>query len=545
MPQTAVRYQFGPFELDPAEHRLLRDGVEVSLQLKAFETLCLLVENAGRLIKKEELLRQVWPDTLVEENNLNKNVSVLRKALGERSTGGAYIETIPRVGYRFVAPVSDIPAGLASAAHDLSAIAVLPFADMSPGRDQDYLCEGLAEELTNALIRIDGLRVAARSASFQFRSAGADVRAVGRQLGVGTLLEGSVRRSEDRLRVTVQLVEVATGYHRWSQSFDRTFGDVFAIQDEIAESTVASLRGGALGPLEKQALLRRHTDATAYEYYLRGLQHLHRMTQSDLERSGEMFERAIELDLNYSPALAGLAMVHAALYEWFGGSEDDLIEAERASQRALELATDLAEAHAARGCALSLSRQYEEAAGEFEEAIRLNPNLFDAYYSFARTSFASGDVERSVELFSKAAETRQEDFQSPLLLSQSLRMIGRVEDARRALREGIRRAEHTLMLNPLDGRALSLGSCALFADGQRSRAMEWSQRSLELFPDDMSTLVNAACVHAKAGQKEEALTLLERVFARGWGKRDWVEHDRDFDILRDDPRFKSLLSKLK
>jgi adenylate cyclase len=129
--------------------------------------------------------------------------------------------------------------------------------------------------------------------------------------------------------------------------------------------------------------------------------------------------------------------------------------------------------------------------------------------------------------------------------SQSLRMLGRIEEAQKALREGIHRAEHSLMLNPLDGRALSLGSCALFADGQTARAMEWSQRSLKLYPDDMSTLANAACVHAKAGQKEEALALIERVFARGRGKRDWVEHDPSFDSLRDDPRFQKLLAKLK
>ena len=142
---------------------------------------------------------------------------------------------------------------------------MLPFADMSPGRDQDYLCEGLAEELINALTQIDGLRVAARTASFQFRGAGADVRAVGRQLGVGTLLEGSVRKADDRLRVTVQLIEVATGYHRWSQRFDRTLDDVFAIQDEIAESVATSLRGSVLSGREKQALLRPQTGAAAYD----------------------------------------------------------------------------------------------------------------------------------------------------------------------------------------------------------------------------------------------------------------------------------------
>jgi tetratricopeptide (TPR) repeat protein len=258
-----------------------------------------------------------------------------------------------------------------------------------------------------------------------------------------------------------------------------------------------------------------------------------------------MFERAIQEDANYGPAWAGLAMVHATLYEWFGAREDDQVKAERASQRALEVTLGMAEAHVARGLTLSLPRLYHEAAQEFEEAIRLNPNLFDAYYYFARSSFAGGDISRSAELFRKAAETRQEDFQSPLLLSQSLQMLGRVEEAQKALREGIHRAEHSLMLNPLDGRALSLGSCALFAGGQRARAMEWSQRSLELYPDDMSTLANAACVRAKAGQKEEALALLERVFARGWGKRDWVEHDPSFAILRDDPRFQKLLAKLK
>ena len=517
----------------------------MSLQLKAFETLCILLEHAGRLIKKEDLLRQVWPDTVVEENNLNKNVSMLRKALGEHATGQSYIETVPRVGYRFIASVTKIAASPSVPAQDISAIGVLPFVDMSPGHDQYYLCEGLAEELINSLAQVDGLRVAARTASFQFRSSGADLRAVGQQLRVGTVLEGSVRKSDNRLRVTVQLIDVATGYHRWSQRFDRTLDDIFAIQDEIAESTVASLRGSILSAREKDVLLQPHTDPTAYECYLRGVLRLHRMTHSDLETSREMFERAIEQEANYSPALASLAMVHATLYEWFGAGEDDLVRAERASQRALKLNPGLAEAHVARGCSLSLCRHYEEAAKEFEKAIRLNPNLFDAHYYFARTSFARGDVGRSADLFSRAAETRLEDFQSPLLRAQSLRMLGRVEEAQQAMSEGIHRAEHSLLLNPRDGRALSLGSCALFAHGQKARAMEWSERSLTFCPDDLSTLANAACLNAKAGQKEEALALVERLFARGWGKRDWVERDPSYDSVRNDPRFQKVLAKLK
>jgi tetratricopeptide (TPR) repeat protein len=257
-----------------------------------------------------------------------------------------------------------------------------------------------------------------------------------------------------------------------------------------------------------------------------------------------MFDRAIELDAKYSPAFAGLAMVHATLYEWFGAQADDLAAAERASRRALDLSSDLAEAHVARGCALALSRRYEEAAKEFEDAIHLNPNLFDAYYYFARATFAIGNIERSAELFGKAAAARHEDFQSPMLQAQALRMLGRQEETRRAEQEGINRAERALKLNPHDVRALSLGAGTLF-HSQPERAMEWSRRALELNPDDMGSLVNAACLHAKMKHKEEAINLLERVFARGWGKRDWVEHDPDYDILRDDPRFQKMLEKLK
>jgi adenylate cyclase len=198
----------------------------------------------------------------------------------------------------------------------------------------------------------------------------------------------------------------------------------------------------------------------------------------------------------------------------------------------------------ARGFVLSLSSRYEQAAGEFQEAINLNQNLFEAYYYFARASFANGELERSAALFRKAAEVRHEDFQSSILQAQSLRMLGRQDESQAANQEGIRRVQSILLLNPKDCRALSLGSSALYHDGQVERALEWSHRSLTLYPDDMSALINAACLHAKMGHKEESIGLLERVFARGWGKRDWVEHDTDYDILRDDPRFQRLLANL-
>ncbi len=545
----AQSVSFAGYRFDRETGQLWSGKDEIRLTPKASAVLNVLVARAGQPVSKEDLFASVWNDTAVSDDALTSCIQELRRALADDAKQPRFIETRHRRGYRFAAGLDAASAealpGSRSPAHDISAIAVLPFADMSPGRDQDFFCEGLAEELINALTHVDGLRVASRTASFQFRGPGADVRAVGAQLGVETLLEGSVRKADDRLRVTVQLIEVATGYHRWSQRFDRTLDDVFAIQDEIAASVAASLRGDVLSPREKEALVRPQTGAAAYEYYLRGRQHLPRLTQGDLQASAEMFERAIELDAGYAPAWAGLATVHATLFEWFGSKEDNASRAERASQRALELAPGLADAHAARGVALSLCGRYDEAAREFENAIALNPNLFDAYYYNARASFASGDIAGSADLFRKAADVRTDDFQSPMLLGQSLRMLGRHAEGLEASREGLRRAEHALALNPRDCRALSLSTVHLLEDGQPARALEWSQRSLALYPDDMGTLVNAACLRARMGLKEEALDLLERVFAKGWGKRDWVEHDPDYDILRDEPRFKKLLANLK
>ena len=269
--------------------------------------------------------------------------------------------------------------GSPAAAPDISAIAVLPFADMSPSRDQDYLCDGLAEELINALTQIDGLRVAARTRVLPVPRKGEDVRAVGEQLGVGTLLEGSVRKAGDRLRVTVQLIEVATGYHRWSRRFDRTarrrVRDPGRHRGERGE--VAARR--RLQPArEGTPWLRPQTGTAAYEYYLRGRQLLPRLTQPDLEASRRDVRRAIELDPGYGPAWAGLATAHATLYEWFGASDADLARAERTSRTRAGTGAGSRRGSRRAGLRAVAVRRYDDAAREFEESIRLNPNLFDA-----------------------------------------------------------------------------------------------------------------------------------------------------------------------
>jgi adenylate cyclase len=302
---------------------------------------------------------------------------------------------------------------------------------------------------------------------------------------------------------------------------------------------------GELSAREREALRRPETAVEAYDYFLRGRQLVHRFVRPSIEMAGQMYERAIELAPDYAPAHAGLADAHSWLYEWWGGDSADLNVADEASRRALELALGLSDAHSSRGFVLAIRRLYDDAEREFREALHLNPSSFDAHYHYARASFAAGRIEQSVDLFRRAADIRLEDYQSPILLAQSLSMVGREEESREAYREGIRRAERQLELNPGEVRALSLAATAVVGDGQTERALRFSERAIELAPDDQAVLINAACVRARMGMRKQALDLLERCFTRGWGKRDWIEHDPDYESLREDPRFQALFEKLR
>jgi tetratricopeptide (TPR) repeat protein len=280
-----------------------------------------------------------------------------------------------------------------------------------------------------------------------------------------------------------------------------------------------------LSPHEREALRRPETAVECYEYFLRARRLLNQFDRASLITARGLMERALEIDPKYAPAHAALGEMHAWMFEWWGGTHDDYEAADRSTQAALALAPRLAEAHAARGFVLSLSSRYDEAGSEFESAIRLNPNLFEAHYLYARSAFAAGRIERSAELFLRAAAVRREDFQSLMLGAQSLQMIGRSQEGLDVNREGIQRAERQLELDPGDARALSIGAGALLRDGRPDQALQWSARAIELHPDDQGVLINAACVHARLGLKDEALSLLERSFARGYGKRDWIERD--------------------
>jgi adenylate cyclase len=421
-----------------------------------------------------------------------------------------------------------------------NSIAVLPFVNMSNDPEQEYFCDGISEEIINALAQLNNLRVIARTSAFAFKNKNIDAREIGKILDVNTLLEGSVRKSGKHLRITTKLVKVADGSHLWSHRYDRELEDIFAIQEDIAGNVATSLRG-VLTDKEKVAIRRPGTNIEAYEYYLKGRQLLHNL---ELKQSLDMFEKAITMDAGYVVAYTGLADAYSWLYEWEGGNNTDLVWAERYSWTALSLAPDLSESHSSRGYVLSLGKRYDEAENEFEEAIRLNPNSFGTYYFYGRACFARGQVEKSAKLFRKASEVNREDYQALLLLSQSLRVLGN-EEADNATREGIKRARKLLKLNPVDSRILSFGSGSLFEIGEREEAYQWINKALQLYPDDASVLINGACLYAKDNKKEEALDLLERAVGKGFGKKDWIEHDPDYDSLRNEPRFKALFSKLQ
>lgn len=438
-----------------------------------------------------------------------------------------------------------IPTPDQDADDDTPSIAVLPFLDLSPTQDQQYFCEGVAEEILSALTRIRGLHVAARSSSFQFSPQAGDVRSIGRKLGVKTILEGSVRKSGRKLRVTAQLVKVADGYHIWSREFDDDLEDVFAIQDEIAAS-IAEALVATISEQEKEsihAVPPTHVDA--YDYYLRGRQFFKRFHKVDIEHARQMFWQALDIDPNFALAWAGYADCHSFMMMYVDPDPVHAQQADRASKRALELGPELAEAHASRGLACLVARDFENAEAEFRKALELNPNLFEAYYYYARTRFHQGDMEGAAELFRKAADTDPADFQSRCLRVQILRGAGHTALAIEEAREAVDVLERHLEWHPDDARGLHLGAGSLIMLGQLERAKNWLRRALELDPDDPIVLYNVACNFATLGEAEESLDYLEQAVEHGTVSSDWMRNDEDLESLHGNPRYAELLRRVE
>ena len=312
-------------------------------------------------------------------------------------------------------------------------VAVLYFENVSAAKEDEYFRDGMTEDIITELAKINSLQVFSRSEVLAFRDKGAAAPQVGQQLNAAYVLEGSIRRAGNRLRITAQLVDTRTRHSVWAERYDRQIEDVFAIQDEIAQSIAAALKV-KLTETERQAIAKAPTaDVKAYDYYLRGRQFFYQFRRRGYDFARQMFTRAIEIDPGYAQAYAGVADCYSYLYMYWDATKTNIEAAEDASRKALVLDPGLAEAHVARGLAISLSKRYDEAETEFETAIRLDAKLFEAYYFYARACFQQGKLAKAGELFQKASEVKPEDYQSPSMLALVLEGLHRVAEAQAAM----------------------------------------------------------------------------------------------------------------
>ena len=422
-------------------------------------------------------------------------------------------------------------------------VAVLPFSSQGGDQESEYFADGVAEEIINALSKIKALKVSSRTSSFSFKGRNEDIREIARKLQVGTILEGSVRKAGKRLRVTAQLVNAADNSQLWAERYDRELEDVFAIQDEISANIVSALRV-VLTDDEKKAIEQVPTaNVEAYEYYLRGRQFFHQHRRRAMEFAVQMFESAIELDPGYALAHCGVADCCSFLFQYYHASQENLDRAMSASKRALELSPHLAEAHASRGLAVSLTGRFEEAEKEFQEAMRLDPKSFEAAYFYGRACNAIGKFDEGAKWFERAVTVRPDDFAAQMLLSNCYTALGRIDDATSAMRRAYDAARKHLELNPDNPRALYMGALALRGLGEPQKALDWNRRAQRMEPDDPSVLYNVACNYAQLSMPEEAIDALSKAIDNGFGHWQWIEHDTDLDSLRSEPGFIELLSR--
>ena len=394
--------KFGSFEADLAACELRKSGAKVRLQSQPFQVLALLLENVGQVVTREELRQKLWPaDTFVDfDNGLNTAINKIREALGDSAENPRFIETLSKRGYRFMGTVEQPKTAPPPVPAVADSIAVLPFVNLSSDRENEFFADGISEEIINALAQIEQLRVVARSSAFSFKGRHIDPRAVGQQLNVRRILEGSVRRADNRLRITAQLIDVENGYHLWSERYDREMKDVFEIQDEIARSIAERLKITSAGSKEGPLVKAGTKNVEAYQLYAKGRALLYRRGGAILS-AVPCFEQAVAIDSDYALAWAGLADSYTTLgYYGLARPEASMPKALEAARRAVALDNSLAEAHNALAMA-SLMGAWNKAQAEreFLQAIKLNPTYIQArdWYGLFYLQFAEGRLHEGAE----------------------------------------------------------------------------------------------------------------------------------------------------
>lgn len=429
-----------------------------------------------------------------------------------------------------------IPAQDVASRADERSVAVLPFVDISPDRDNEHFTDGLTEELLNALRRVPGLRIASRTSCFAFKGKDVDATEVAEKLRVNHLVEGSVRKSGEKLRVAVQLIETSSDSHLWSECYDESMADIFSMQEDISRKICNALQV----TLHARDTPDPTTDnPQAYDFYLRGLGFFTTKGSVDLDFAIDMFTQATKADPRFTKAWMQLT-VSQALRAIYHGKTESVAHAGAAAQALLELAPGAAETHSAYGMALLAAEKYDQAMLEFQHAIAIDPKHFDAYNNYARTAFHKGDLKTALAMFEKAAACDPDSWETVLLSIQLYEKFENRAGALEASREGVKRAERFLQIYPDNQRAYYLGAFALQNLGDDKKARSWMDKALEIAPGDTATKYNAGCFYAKAGDPDKAFECLQGSIT----SRSWVENDPSLDPLRDDPRYEALLKTL-
>ena len=421
-------------------------------------------------------------------------------------------------------------------------IAVLPFTNLTSDPAKDYFPDGMAEEMGNSLAAVRALCVTPFASCLEWKGRTGNAAELGAALGVDTVLEGAARRTGDSLYVEARLQRLSDGSTLWSDNLERSLADVFQVQGTIVRGVLKTL-GITPGPSEERALARvPTTKVPAYDALLRGRHAARQLLKREQDRALGLFGDACTLDPAYAETHAEVAICHGTIYQYWDSSDEQLRQADAASSEAVVLAPELPRAHVARGLALSLGKKYEEAAAEFNRAIELAPDSFEAHYSLARSRRAHGQFAEAAESFERACALRPDDYATPALLASAYVSLNRPDDALATRRRSVELAERHVERHPDDSRALYLAAACLSTLGEGTKARSWAKRALAMDPDDSAVLYNVACVYALLGLDDSAIDCLEQAIVHGFRHWDWIEHDSDFDALRQHPRFQALRS---
>jgi DNA-binding winged helix-turn-helix (wHTH) protein/tetratricopeptide (TPR) repeat protein len=568
-PQPSLIYEFGDFSVD-ATKRLLRGrgGEPVPLTSKAFETLLYLVGRAGTVLDKDELMGAIWPDAVVEENNLTQAISSLRRALGESRAERRFILTVPGRGYCFIADVGTrTPHAQTSLAPAVRTMAVLPFQPLVAESRDPALELGMADTL---IARLSGREIIVRPINSvrKYVELDRDPLAAGHELGVELVLEGSIQRWGESIRVTVRLVKTAAGTSLWAGTFDEKFTNIFDVQDAIANKVAAAL-ALPLGVEEQKHLTRRYTEnVETYHSYLKGRFHWNKRAPQDLLKSIEHFKQAIALDPNYALAYAGLADAYTLLANAGSPAHEIMPKAREAAQKALSLDDGLAEAHAALGnIIIYYDYDFAGAEREHKRAIELNPNYATARHWYSELLMGLGRHEEAIAEIGRALEI---DPLSLILHRQygASLLFARQYDAAIAqmkkavdLDANFAVAHSTLSVAyRMNGNyAESVEELAKFQEltgGERTAALMresfarggW-QGFLRAVTDERRpvnlTPYNLATFHAELGEKDKAFVELNKAYQNREAILGLLKVDPRFDSLHDDPRFQDLACRFK